>query len=260
MSQIIPIPDALNNRGHDQVWFDYQRNNDKLISVQKAVCYYQCMSFLPECDFTLQPTDAKSLLPFDVFRKYINLCQANGLVNKDATVSGEEGKNQLIVPKGQNKHRVYTTLCCYRWSENQPGMAFALVGALEKFPEIDFYQAFHYGCARRVYWPLHSFHTIIMAKSTYNNGLGENGLLYVPHSLALAHTYRNGIIDKFCSTGYTANAIEAEMGKLKFPECRTEGAKKYRLKEIDHILSPKMTKLYKETPAPELVEATMADL
>lgn len=266
MAHVITIPDFLNNRDHDYVWYDYIRGDKPSASINKGACYATCMSFLPECNFTLRPSDGKSLLPFDVFKKYIELCKENGIVNKDVSVDGSEGNNRLLIPKGHNRHKVYSTLCCYRWSENQPGVAYATVKALEQYPEIDFFQAFHYGCARRAYWLIHSFHYILAEKSTYNTGLGNNGLLYVPNSMILAHAFRNEkknnktLVENMSNSGYTTDAINSLMIGLKFPDCKDANSKKYKIKDLEEILSPKLTKLYREPISESLVEKTILEL
>ncbi len=264
MSQTIEIPDILNNRDEDYVWYSYNKKDVKEKNQTNQACYYECMSSLPECNFTLKPSNDKSLLPFNIFSKYIKLCQDNGIVNKDASVSGSEGNNQLIIPSGQNKHKVYASLCCYRWSENQPGMAYATVQAFEKYPEIDFFQAFHYGCGRRVYWPLHSFHNIVHAKSKYSPGV--DSMLYVPNSIFIAHFFRNcpttksPLVDKEPNAGLTASAIDRIKISNGFNGQTSADSSKYKIKNLEDILSPKLTKLYREPINTGIVEKIISEM
>lgn len=261
---LIAIPDTLNNRGHDGVYFTYTRAGVTQ-AVERAACYYTCMSFLPECDFLLRPTDNKSLLPHDMFLEYVRLCRDNGLITPEATAQGGEGNNQLVVPKGRDRHQVYATLCCYRWSENQPGMAYATVEAMNKCPGIDFFQAFHYGCARRVYWLHHSFHQITTTNSTYSDAAAAaNG--YVPYSIACAHFFRadpttgKPLVDAakpiqgIYSNNATCNQIDAATTKAGFPSCQSQTASKYRVSDLDMLLSPALRQLYTEPVKPEDVE------
>lgn len=146
------------NRDNDLVSFSYRRNDEPIVSRESVDCYSKCMSFLPECELTLYSKD-KSILPFEIFSEWIRLCQTNGLVVPNAQVKEDSRGNVLIIPQNNHHHQVYSSLCCFRWSENQPECPHIVVET--KNPELDFFQVLHYALLEgNVNFTYHSFTTI----------------------------------------------------------------------------------------------------
>lgn len=239
---MIAIPKEYANKSHDLVSYYYKQEGCDEKFLDEAACYATCMKMLPKCSYKLVPKEEKSQLPYDLFCKYIELCKENKIVIKECETQNEENKNILIVPRNNyNKHLVYTTLCCYRWSENQAGTPYAIIKTLEQNPEIDFFQAFHYGLLHAVYWTLHSF-TFIANKSILTTKF-NNSQLNIANSIAIAKLFRD---EKIEDCGYeTISKVDDYASCLK----RKLGSS--NIKNIEDLLDPKLKILYTSPDLPD---------
>ena len=67
----------------------------------------------------------------------------------------------------ETKHRIYASLCCYRFSECLAPLCYTLLRLLETKPTLDFFQVLHYSLGKfNLGWG-HSFSSICAANSVH---------------------------------------------------------------------------------------------
>lgn len=248
------IPKEYTNRSDDYVSFSYRRNGDAKFDLENVACYSTCMTFLPECEFTLYSKD-KSKLPFGIFSEWIRLCQANGLVVPDARVEEGPRGNVLVIPQNNhNHHQIYSSLCCFRWSENQPGCPY--VAAETKNPELDFFQVLHYALLEgNVYYSHHSF-TVIL--TPHGNGMYAQcnrkeliaAKLFIPYSIGLAGFFR-GFPEPIFKTSTPLGGTQNTITYLVQNWGLSTDNKKLYVASTTNLLSPKLAPLYRKLPTVE---------
>lgn len=251
------IPKELNNRSDDHVSYKSTKplhtGGTQYVTQEHdgAACYHDCMLVLSETEFWLRPNKRASLLSWDDFKIWIELCKTNGIMPPDATPSRDGEHNLLHIPRSnQNRHVVYAGLCCYRWAENQPGVAYATIKSLENQKELDFFQALHFGCIQRAYWLIHSFANIMSSAKkagqpySYSGGVDKNNL-FIPYSLALAWFFRPGSdgktqAEKLRTANNTLDTIVNTLDTHKIHGV----SKEYFVKEEYLVLHPELTEFY----------------
>jgi len=108
-------------------------------------CYMQCMGSLDQKIHCYPVEGESSALPKSVFERWVKLCIQNGLMPKTTDVATEKNRHICVFNGAeQSAHTMYTALCCYRWSQKQPAIAWTVVVALAKNPKLDFFQALQY--------------------------------------------------------------------------------------------------------------------
>lgn len=242
------IPQELGNKVNDNVSYAVTIGESKY-DYNNAACYMAVAHQLPECEFFLRPNDKKSVLPWDAFVRWVELCKENGVITPEATPSRDGDLNLLHMPKGNNRHLVYASLCCYRWSENQPGAPWLVVELLNANPKIDFFQALHYACTQVVYYFTHSFTQIICnnGKCFYNHGQYIYNL-YIPYSAVLAWFYRDKVDGRTKAQTISTDtswAIKAFIMNAKIPLPSAAGYTDYMVSKDSDLLLEELTPFYK---------------
>lgn len=154
-----------------------------------AACFHAHMAHLAKYEFECRPPAGakKSLLPENYYYQWVNHCVANGLIPLDSHPWAEKELNYIrISGKYESKHRIYTSLCCYRWADALAPLCYTVVKLLEIKPELNFYQALHYGMAKYVTLVGHSFCNIGAASmNLYMQGANKGVRLDLAYGLAV---------------------------------------------------------------------------
>lgn len=253
----IQIPQEIVHAEKDSVSYSIAHSpfGKKLTQKHSDICYRNCMTALPTYEYHLYP-NAKSILPSEIFLKWISLCKENEIIPHEADATSTNGLNSLFVPhKSYNRHLVYATLCCYRWSENKAKIPYETVKITES--GLPFFQALHYALAKHLTFEHgnHSFLPIVNLSSTssfYNIcGYGKGNKHYLPWSIVGKYFFtvqKDGrsvadIVGDNCPQQYgygsTVSSIHDKLKELGFDEEIQE------LKlDLEEIIDPKFSKLY----------------
>lgn len=138
--------------------FDYYNN---------VACYSNIMGCLDESEIICEPTNNVKTLSEDTFAAWINLCKQNHLVLPEVEI---KENNSIYFPcKKRNKHHVYATLCCYRWSDFQPYIPYTVLKLME-VGDRNFYQCLHYALLNYSVNYGHSFINVSNEASGYDTG------------------------------------------------------------------------------------------
>lgn len=123
-------------------------------------CYSGSMLNLSKFNFLCRPNyGSKSLLPKEIYLRWMQLCKDYGLAPTTSEAFVEKGKNYFRC-KGHNKHRVYAALCCYRWADNLAPLPYTVVTLLDMNSQLSFYQVLHYALSKYIQNSNHNFVSI----------------------------------------------------------------------------------------------------
>lgn len=181
----IAVPDAITKLDNDYVnWRVYI--NGQWVERGEQICYNKDMTNLETVGFHLRPklyATAKSILPADYYKEWIIQCQMHGLIHESAVIQTKNDHNELIIEKAvPDRHVMYATLCCYRWSDTNAPLVWQIIEHM-KLPNVTFWQALHYGLAfHPTYGGVHSFSPI--HKGAYGP-YGNNEKYDIAHSIAV---------------------------------------------------------------------------
>lgn len=156
----IPPPDSLHHI-YDGIKISVRSEVSKrYIPNSNTACFMGVMKSLGERQLrveSLEPHD-NGLSP-KIYLKWIALCKENQLIPETARASSKrKGKVkylEIVKPTAYDKHIIYAALCCYRWADTTPQMAWQIMEHMDAWG-ITFWQALHYGVKR---WIRNSNHT-----------------------------------------------------------------------------------------------------
>ena len=222
---MIDIPPNIQNHKDDFVSYQTNSLNSSIQTYENSACYASHINKLQSCEFTCYPNKRSSILPYEVFYRWITLCQENGFVPKEATINKVDDNNILIIPNNNyDNNIVYAALCCYRWSENQAPMPYCVVKLLEKTPKMSFFQAFHYACCKYISLVNHSFCnlSILGSCSSFYGNYGKSGQFFLPWGLAVRIFFTKSRTDKSKTNSFnsphTTDGITTVVENLGFVE------------------------------------------
>ena len=182
----IKIPEEISTRTEEHSSSDYvsfkaiDKKTKHEYHNKRTACYAGYLSVAKVYNFNCYPVDSESVLPFDIFTQWMELCKQNGLMPLKTSVENKDGKNTCIIP-GSNRHITYAALCCYRWSENQPSIPWLTIKLMEANPSINFFQALHFALGKIVKIHAHSF-SCICADPDANTTLGSGSTFRVANT------------------------------------------------------------------------------
>lgn len=220
----IKLPSNIVARPNDGVNYSATGLKQKnKIDYQAAACFHAHMAQLPKYEYECRPQNGskKSLLPKEEYLQWMHYCVSYGLVPLDSEAWSKKDMNYArISGRYETKHRIYAGLCCYRWADSLAPLCYTVVKLLEAKPEINFYQALHYGMAKFVTLVGHSFTSVSAANmSLYGNGYQKTARLDLGYGLATKFFFQRDAdgkcpADEANQAGWTYDAINAYAGKL----------------------------------------------
>lgn len=254
----ITFPKDVTNKGNDLVAYKSRYMDEKLkpkghfvADSKNAACYWSHMQTLNQLELTCMPNETqKSLLPPEIYMRWMNLCKDHGLVTADSTPYTEKDLNYLVLPgAGHTRHELYASLCCYRWAENLACMPYAVVALLDMKP-LNFYQALHYAMAKWVIYVNHSFCNIDTngASTMYDYRKSLRDAWYLPHGMAVSFFFtknengRSPAMEPSTTPTCTCvlNSIRDVFGLETYPK-----EKEYCVTAMENLLWECWTPLYK---------------
>lgn len=214
-----------------------------------AACYAGHMNRLKELSFKLEPQAKYTSVPNATYLEWIGLCKQAGLIPESVLEYVENEKNYLWIPaKLYDRHTVYITMCCYRWSASCPKMIWQLVEHMKRIPGITFWQALHYALGSWTTGTGHSFSNI--SKGPYAHGVN----LLLSEGLAIKYYCSMPLHDRPKSSDFTYQQMGQIAGTLDPKQTCKMGS-------LDEILTEKWTPLFQlETLNAESIKATYEKL
>lgn len=180
-----------------------------------VICYRDCFANLYKSSFHLYPAYSReSQLSHDEFVTWNKLCEENGLIPHGCTYETTKKMNQMRVPKSTH-YKAYSTLCCYRWTQNFPSLPLLVLKLLEKKPSLNFYQALSYSCSKYVTNHGHSFNTIHSGyyAATKGTSLPLNQMFTMPIFYKSETANKTSKVDQFSYVSQIAlNDLEKSLG------------------------------------------------
>lgn len=286
MNVIKDFPAGLQNGSNDYVNYSYRnpaKSADGEKKVEGSACYSSVMESLELFRLSLHPhKDKTARLPSDCYHDWIGICIANGLIPPEVEYGVKDDTSFLIIPEGcYDRHWVYMTLCCYRWSDAHAKMVWQIVQHVKNGRDFTFWQALHYGLAMHsTYGVGHSFCYVNNAQATpYNPSLLKFDLaqtLAVPILLSYSVKARKRQIKQRLKSDRYSGAYTNEWVKkiadglggyvvkseeVPYPsssQTRTVQTKHPNLKigDIHELIGPKWTPLYEmSNPTKETLKA-----
>lgn len=219
-------------------------------------CYSFIMNKWDKNVFTCLPNLTPSLMPFDMFERWMNLCKKNGLLIEEAILVREKQSNIMVLDgKHTSRHEILASLCCYRWADSLGEMVKEILDLTDKKPQLNFYQILHKGLSGHITNWNHSI-SLLMKQHVYSKNMAD-----LIHSLApcFAFMKKNGaapIIRGSGSGSFTISAIYESINGLPDYMDLAYGRSNtpYRALECD-CLDEKYSILYeKQASYPELFE------
>jgi len=181
IGNINELPPQVKNATSDHVKYGFKIPSgvEKQFS---AVCYAAHMDRLPKGIFYLYPNittnwihEKASCLPGECFIAFIDMCKKNGLIPKEVKIKIVDGQNRLVVDgKKFDRHLVYSTLCCYRWSDSKAAMVYNITHALMENPRLNFWCVLYYWLLKS---SLNYNHTFLPGMSGYNYNVNISNVL-----------------------------------------------------------------------------------
>jgi hypothetical protein len=149
----------------------------------------------------------------------------------------EKERNCLLIPNANyNKHLVYVSLCMYRFSQNQPGLAYAILEGMKR-GNLNFFQVLQYACLRRSTWPGHTFYGAyakVVDQKTFSNSVYQSKNTYcLKQSIALKKLFLDNPLPK--DQVYTTSLVEAIIQKIPGD---------FTINKTVSFLNPLLAKLY----------------
>lgn len=95
-------------------------NKNKNLNIKRIICYpVPTQPVAYSIYIKGQQPNGKSITPKDDFMRWMNLCAQHMLIPSTARYYTKNQQNILDIKKvhKQNRHVMYSSLCCYRWSE-----------------------------------------------------------------------------------------------------------------------------------------------
>jgi hypothetical protein len=251
---MITIPDSVKNRETDTVTYYYQEPGVSEKKEKTYVCYAGHMSKLSNCDFWLCPDKYSAATSNcncdgDVYLQWISLLKQNNVIPHEVEASVENNKLYMYVPnKNYSKHRVYATLCAYRWAESLARLPYAVVKLCEQHPNLPFWQIWHYACGENIKLIGHSWHHLLITASIKSIYANYGQTFNLANSLAIPLFWLN--LSK-AGTGYTCrelSVISTAIGPITsqsgyvFPSLLVNGLSN---NDQNDVLNPRWSILYK---------------
>lgn len=236
---------------HDSVWFtgiyDGKRKTFKGHSCYSAYTH-NTKNVLPKTTLECTPNQTSTpsqKLSADIYQKWMDLCKEHYLVPKEAECfSKEDGNYFTLNGKGLNRHQIYAALCCFRWADSTPRMAYITVKALEENPRLHFFQLIHYVSAKYVVNVNHSFLQIGNTSNYFTIGRFLVDQLNLIYPLCTYLYFKNNV---YIDTKFCYDAIEQYMKRLKIPVEYIGKNKETNLlvKDREDILREEWAELYR---------------
>jgi len=179
----------------------------------------------------------KSVLSNVMFTRWMKLCRAHNLIPRD-TVEITVKKQTCNFPiESLKKHQIYTALCCYRWSQNQPVIPWTILTILKANPKIHFFQALQYALATHCFQTGHTFLPYNNRDAiAYNLNYRIPNTNFIPAIVANLFLGNDEILRKYNVNFSTIASIEAYWTQLRFIPPEVGNAKKLNAVNADDIL------------------------
>lgn len=196
----------------------------------------------------------QSALSNETYLKWMDICQENGLFPDDAKFYINDEKQVLDLVHFNNKHKFYIALCCYRFADSYPAIAWTTVELYNK--NINFFQALHYALAKHYVpkWGCHSF-CAIASTDNYYAYFGNNFWLMpktcLLGSISLYRFVNTPVVAD--SASYTTGYVNSPVLKLGF---KPNEFNSLSVSHLDHLLWKEWEEFYKnpDLTKPQLVE------
>ncbi len=211
----VNLPKNIVARPVDNVSY-YAIKDKTKTSHMAAACYASHMGSLSSYTFDCVPCNADvSILPNEDFFLWMKYCTACGFA-PSGTIPYTKGKMNccLIHGAGENRHRIYAGLCCYRWAESLAPMVYEVCRLIEKRPDVNFYRIFHYLTGKYISNMGHNFTCVSnVAGSLYSGHYNQQPRLNHIWGLWPKFFFSPGInlSAETKVTGYTQSVIAGEI-------------------------------------------------
>lgn len=169
----VEVPEAVKVRnGSDRVTYTAVDAAGKESLHGGAACYASYMDRLPSHEFRLVIDEGSdNYLDGETYLEYVDILQQSGVIPAKVVARvAPDGKLEMTIPReNYSRHRVYITLCMYRFAESNAPLAYTLVKVWRERPEIPIWQAMHYAFAQHMSGGLigHSWHYICQTNHAY---------------------------------------------------------------------------------------------
>jgi hypothetical protein len=171
----VEIPKNIVARPNDSVSYSAINATNKKTTIKSAACYSQHMGSLSKYTFDCFPCNTeKSLLPAEDFFLWMKFCAGYGFAPV-ATIPYTNGEMNCCIfnGNGENRHRIYAGLCCYRWAECLSPLVYEACRLIERRPDFNFYRLMHCVTGKYVTLMGHSFTNVCApAMSIYSTKPG----------------------------------------------------------------------------------------
>ena len=185
------------------------------------------------------------MLSAEEYEEFIHLNKEVGLIPQIVKTFRNKRGNCLIVPRGLDRHTVYTTLCLYRWADSKVR---AMRTALQIFHQtkLPWLQVLHYVVTRRNLYGGHSFMPTDYITHTKDSrlDLGSGPALAQFGFLSLEER------DRINQKANTSQIIAEICGNIQSYQLKKTGSwgkkkiAKYYFKDKEDILNPFYSILY----------------
>lgn len=210
------------------------------------ICYSNLMSQLTTVGLYLYPHNKpKTCLSQSLYYQWINLCKEYNMVAPTAVVYTTGDKNYLVLEGGQfDKYVVYTTLCCYRFSDAYAKLCWVVLELVNK-QKVTFWQALHYALGTEYQYSneAHNFTRIHGRKGTPYDSWQRHDLA---QSIALKWWMERPIAERLKKTDNMNDLIQSLAIKFAGPLGKNN-TPVLNLPNVADILSPKWLPLFKLT-------------
>jgi hypothetical protein len=154
--------------------------------VTNAPCYMGSMKYITSGVFNCHP-NVQFLISDEDYIRWMDLCKVNGLMPESSRYYiDKKGPMAHIPGTGENRHRVYSGLCCYRFVQSNAPLVYTALRLIETLPEVDFYQVLHYVMSKFVYnWNHNVSYLSTTGLHGAYGGSGSGMNLDLIHSIAL---------------------------------------------------------------------------
>lgn len=172
----VEVPPEVKVRRHSD-YVTYTAIDEQGVATVKAhaACYADHMSRLPTHEFRLAIDGSEEYIDGPTYLEYVEILKMAGLVPTDvvATVNAD-GKPEMVIPRqNYSRHRVYATLCAYRWAESVAPMVYTIVHLWRERHDLPIWQILHYAMSQHVTQLGHSWNYIGLSGPShygYNHG------------------------------------------------------------------------------------------
>jgi len=253
---LFPIPQHLKKRENDYISYTVTDASGTAKNMDN-ICYASHMSMLSTHHFVCVPRRDRNdwrdfFIDNETFLRFMELLKMHKVIpaTSEAWIDGDLPK--LKFPIGTSRHRAYSALCAYRWSESLAPMVWQFVKLCDDMPQVSVWQVLHYVLSLHVTASGHSWCNICVTDPCTGYVYMNTGQSYnLALSLAFPLFWYKTEEELTATAGRTCDALQTvantiattytpTVAKMPLPVLLVEGHK-----DRCDVLNEKWTPLYK---------------